>query len=110
MANASTPSDLQIWARAELTNTELAEWVNQAHTPAPAGSGLPRGAARMETVRLLREQSYVALRFNLSPDPLVTARAEMILDTPVDELAAMVVMSDTVMGNWRTIAATLVPA
>lgn len=108
-------SDLQVWARAELTNTELAEWVGQAHAPAPAGSGLPRGADRLEIVRLLREQSYVVLRVHRQPvwaewDPIVRARAEAVLDTPIDELAAMVTMSDTVMGNWRTIAATLVPA
>ena len=101
-------SDLQVWARAELTNTELAEWVEATKQTAPVGSGLPRGAARLETVRLLREQSYVVLR--VPTDPQVVASAETILNTPVDELAAMVTMSDTVMGNWRTIAATLVPA
>ena len=120
-------SELQRWARAELDlaearsatsvaemrPAEIMEWAEQNRRK-PAAHKL--GPARLEVVRLVREQSYAALQGPVDDrrpwtaaqwDPIVRARAEAILDTPVDELAAMVTMTDTVMGNWRTIAATV---
>lgn len=120
-------SELQRWASAELdlaeearraTNVaemrpdEIADWADtEGFDPTP---GYP-GRVRLEMVRLIREQSYlvVNVRRDRQPawaawDPQTQAVAEAILDTPVDQLAAMVTMTDTVMGNWRTIAAAVV--
>lgn len=66
--------------------------------------------ARLYTVKTLRELSYTAIESPGIGIPQVYAAADAILDTPVDKLCDMIVMSDTVLGNWRTIAATLVPA
>lgn len=91
------------------TNDELRGWVDATAEPP-----YPTSMARLEVIRLLREQSYVVVDKprDTQPawaawDPQTAAAARAILDTPVGELAAMVAMSDTVMGNWRTIAATV---
>lgn len=91
---------------AEMTNSEVREWAEQNRRK-PAAHKL--GPARLEVVRVLREQAYSALQ--LVGVPVLTeqvAAAEAVLDTPVDQLAAMVSMTDTVLGNWRTIAATVI--
>lgn len=88
----------------EMPVTAIREWARAEWRKAP---GL--GPARLETVRVLREQCYMALQVAPASelDTSINIAARAILDTPVAELAAMVVMSDTVMGNWRTIAATV---
>lgn len=111
-------SDLQTWARNELenpavlTNREISEWAEAAFKRGDAG-----GTARLEIVRVLREMCYTQVNqpterqsLRIPTDTYALARAEAILDTPINQLASMIVMSDTVLGNWRTIAATLVPA
>jgi hypothetical protein len=121
-------SELQRWARAELDLTEarpatsvaemrpdeIRDWADAQYVGAPQ----PRVCSvRLEVVRVLREQSYAVVDVprDRQPvwaewDPQTSAVAKAILDTPVDQLADMVVMSDTVMGNWRTIAATVTQA
>lgn len=81
------------------TNNELREWV--------LANEKAKHPARMEVIRQLREMCYVALQPSVVDNPDARHAAQLILGTPVDQLAKMVVMSDTVMGNWRTIAATV---
>lgn len=109
-------TELQRWARAELDLSparpaatvaqmrpdEIAEWAEANRTNAYSLRN------RLEVIRMLREHSYVVLNWSFDV-PGVDARlaARAILDTSVDQLASMVSMSETVMANWRRIAATV---
>lgn len=60
-------------------------------------------AARLEVVRVLREQCSMVASGPLHGDPWIVRAAEAALDTPVEEMAAWVDLGDTVMNNVRAI-------